>query len=165
MFGAGLLGPLFAIFAERIGGNVLDITSAWAIYMIVTGLLTMVVGRIGDKVGHQRLVITGYTLTTIFTFSYLLVSEPIHLFLVQGGLGVALALSNPTWAALYDKYSDDSHDGYIWGSAMGQGNIATGIAALLGGLIVTYFSFEALFVLMTIMHASATFVQLRFKTA
>jgi hypothetical protein len=30
-FGEGMLGPLFAVFAQHVGGNVLDITWAWAI--------------------------------------------------------------------------------------------------------------------------------------
>jgi hypothetical protein len=29
--GEGMLGPLFAVFAQGIGGNILDITWAWAI--------------------------------------------------------------------------------------------------------------------------------------
>lgn len=163
MFGAGLLGPLFAVFAEEIGGNVLDITGAWAVYMIITGVLTIFVGKFGDRVGHHKLLLLGYILTTVFTFAYLLVETTVGLFIVQGGLGVALALSNPTWAALYDKYSDDTNDGYIWGTAMGHGNIATGIAALLGGVIVTYYSFNALFIVMGCIHIAATIVQFKMR--
>ena len=37
-FGEGLFGPLFAVFAEKIGGDLLDITSAWALYLISTGI-------------------------------------------------------------------------------------------------------------------------------
>ena len=33
----GLLGPLFAVFSERVGGDILDITGAWAAYLIVSG--------------------------------------------------------------------------------------------------------------------------------
>jgi hypothetical protein len=29
-FGDGMLGPLFVVFAERIGGNILEIAWAWA---------------------------------------------------------------------------------------------------------------------------------------
>ena len=29
-FGEGMMGPLFAVFAEKIGGDILDITWAWA---------------------------------------------------------------------------------------------------------------------------------------
>src|SRR5262247_2371624 len=43
-FGKGMLGPLFAVFAQRVGGNILDITWAWAIYLGMTGILTIVAG-------------------------------------------------------------------------------------------------------------------------
>ena len=161
MFGDGLLGPLFAIFAHDIGGSIFDITTAWAIFMIVTGVLTLVVGKWADKIGHEKLLILGYALNAVFTFSYVFVDSTIALFMVQAGLGVSLALANPTWAALYDRYSDSEHDGTTWGAAYGQGNIATGLAALIGGYIVTRFSFPALFVTMGILQTLATVLQFK----
>ena len=44
-FGEGLLGPLFAIYAEKIGGDLLDITWAWAAYLMATGLFYVLVGK------------------------------------------------------------------------------------------------------------------------
>lgn len=35
--GEGMLGPLLAIYTERIGGDIFDISWAWAIYLVVTG--------------------------------------------------------------------------------------------------------------------------------
>jgi len=165
MFGSGLLGPLYAVFAERVGGDILDISGAWAIYLIVTGILTIVVGRIGDHVGYERIMLAGYFVNIIATFSYLLVSHPIHLFIVQAMHGVAVALADPTWSVLYDRYSTEENDGYIWGSALGYSSIATGIAAFIGGLIVTYVSFAALFVTMSIVQMLGTLVQLRMRNA
>lgn len=161
MFGDGLLGPLFAIFAAGIGGSIFDITTAWAIFMIVTGVLTVLVGKWADQIGHEKLLIAGYALNALFTFAYLFVDSTVALFLVQAGLGVSLALANPTWAALYDRYSNDNKDGAIWGAAYGQANIATGIAALIGGLVVTYFSFKVLFLVMGILQVMATLLQLK----
>lgn len=162
-FAAGLLGPLFAVFAVGLGGNILDITGAWAVYMIITGILTIYFGKIGDRIGHEKLMITGYALNAIFTFSYLLASSPVHLFIIQAGLGVALALSNPTWSALYDRYSVRENDGYLWGAALGQGNIATGIATIIGGLIVTYLSFNALFIIMGTIQLVSALLQLKLR--
>lgn len=156
MFGNGLLGPLFAVFTESIGGHVFDITTAWAIYMIVTGVLTTFVGRWADTIGSEKLLIAGYALNTLFTFAYLSVDSSAELFMVQAGLGVALAFSNPTWAALYDRHSGEGMDGAIWGAAYGQANIAAGLAALCGGLIITYYSFNALFIIMGTIQAIAT---------
>ncbi len=159
--GEGMLGPLFAVFAERIGGNILDISWAWATYLIVTGILIMFIGKISDRIGKEKLMVAGYALNTIFTFSYLLISSPIHLFLVQAGLGVALALANPTWNALYAKYEDKKHDGYIWGLAQGESTLISGTAIIIGGLIVNYLSFTVLFLIMGIIQSIATIYQAR----
>ena len=45
-FSEGLLGPLFAVFSEQVGGDLLDITAAWATYLIVSGIAYPVVGRL-----------------------------------------------------------------------------------------------------------------------
>ena len=159
LLGDGLLGPLFAVFAGEIGGSVFDITTAWAIFMIVTGVLTIQVGRLGDWIGHEYLLFLGYALNTVFTFSFLIIETPTQLFIVQAGLGVSLALANPTWYALYDKYSTPNKDGYIWGVASGYGNIATGVAAMAGGFIVNNYSFKVLFVIMGIIQLLTTALQ------
>jgi MFS family permease len=161
MFGDGLLGPLFAVFATEVGGDIFEITTAWAIFMIVTGVLTVVFGRLADRIGHERLMISGYALNAVFTFCYLLVDSATDLFLVQAGLGLSLALTNPTWAALYDKYSSGKNDGAVWGAAYGHSNIAIGIATVCGGYIVTRYSFEVLFIIMGTLQIFATLLQYR----
>lgn len=158
--GEGMLGPLFAVFSQQIGGTVLDIAWAWSVYLIVTGVLNVLVGKFSDgTVSKARLMVFGYGLNAFCTFLYLLVQSPMHLILVQIGLGVASALATPTWAALYAKYEDKGQDGFEWGLASGQANIVTGLAVLMGGFIVNYFSFRLLFVLMGAIQIVATIVQ------
>jgi len=161
-FGEGMLGPLFAVFAERIGGDILDISWAWATYLIVTGIINIVIGRVIDgKDSKLKIMVIGYGLNALFTFGYLLVSSPWHLFLVQAGLGLAAAMATPTWDALYAKYGDKKHDTYVWGLASGEALIITGLAIIVGGLIVNYFSFTLLFVTMGIIQIIATLYQAR----
>ncbi len=160
MFGYGLLGPLFAVFAERLGGSILDISWAWAIYLIVAGILTIIFGKFSDgNLSKKKLMLLGYILNTIFTFSYLFVSSPLHLLLVQIGIGVAYAMAEPTWDALYTRYQDKKQRGYEWGLAVGGSQIVSGIAVVLGGFIVIYFSFKALFIIMGIVQLIATLYQ------
>lgn len=147
-FGEGLLGPLFAIFAGEVGGDILDITWAWAIFLFVTGILEIFVGRLADKIGYERLMLAGFALNAFFTFCYLFIDSVTGLFIVQAGLGVALALADPTWDALYAKHENPRKAGYIWGVQHGIETIITGIAVVIGGLILTNFSFDTLFFLM-----------------
>jgi MFS family permease len=164
--GEGLLGPLFAVFAQRIGGNILDITWAWAIYLGLTGILTIAAGSVSDRIwqwcGRERLLVAGYALNALCTFGYLFVQKPIHLFLVQAALGVALALSNPTWSALYARYAPgEKQAGYTWGLVAGEQRLILAVAILLGGYIVDNYSFTALFLTMGTIQVIATIYQAR----
>jgi MFS family permease len=154
-----MLGPLFAIFGQKIGGNILDISWAWALYLITLGIFIIVVGKISDKIGKEKLLVIGYGLNAIFTFSYLLVSNPYKLFAVQFGLGIAAALATPTWSSLYAKYEDKKHDGAAWGLVTGTDRIITGLALMTGGFIITYYSFNVLFVIMGCIQIVATISQ------
>lgn len=159
-FGEGMLGPLFAIFAERVGGDILDITWAWATYLVLTGVFYILVGKlINGKPYQAKVIVAGYALNALLTFGYLFVSSPLQLFFIQAGLGVAEAIGTPAWDALYAKNVDQSHDTFAWGLASGQSQIVTGIAIVFGGLIAHYISFNALFITMGTIQVIATITQ------
>jgi len=156
----GMIGPFFGVLTERIGGNILDISWVWATYLIVTGVCNIFIGKISDgKVSKEKLMISGYALNALFTFGYIFVSSPAHLFFVQFGLGVATALATPTWDALYSQQEDRTRTGYMWGLAGGQAQLVTGIATVIGGLIVVHFSFTILFIIMGIIQSFAAIYQ------
>lgn len=94
-------------------------------------------------------------LNAIFTFGYLFVSTPFHLLLIQGGLGVAAAMATPTWNALYSEHENKRKDGFQWGLSDGFSVLATGVAIIIGGFIVVYYSFTTLFIMMGIIQILA----------
>ncbi|HVZ55479.1 MAG TPA: MFS transporter [Chitinophagaceae bacterium] len=161
-FGEGMMGPLFAIFAEKVGGDILDITWAWATYLIVTGGLYILVGKLlNNKPYKARVMVAGYVLNAVFTFCYLLVRTPFELLLVQAGLGVAEATGTPAWDAIYAKNMMQESDAYAWGLSTGQAHMVTGIAFGIGGLMVHYVSFNGLFLLMGLVQVLAALVTAR----
>ncbi|MBX4197808.1 MFS transporter [Candidatus Parcubacteria bacterium] len=157
--GEGMFGPLLAIFTQRLGGDILNITSAWATYLIVTGILTIIIGRFSDRSNKEWLLVMGYALNAIFTFGYLFIETPKQLLLLQAGLGLAAALSTPTWNALYAQHEDRKRAGFTWGLAGGEFQITTGIAIIIGGLIVSRFPFSTLFIVMGCIQVIATIYQ------
>ena len=44
--GAGLLAPIYALYVENIGGNIVDAGIAWAIFSISMGVLLIVFGKL-----------------------------------------------------------------------------------------------------------------------
>ena len=161
--GEGLFGPLFGVYVQRIGGSVLDVSWAWGLYLLLTGALMIAIGRWAtNERAQMQMLLAGYVLNALCTFGYLLVRSPWQLFVVQAGLGVALALSGPTWSALYTEHLKSESASFVWGLAAGQQKILTGIAIVCGGLIVHYFSFTALFVTMGVIQVLAALYQAQF---
>jgi len=124
--------------------------------------MTIIIGHLSDsRVQKEKLMVFGYFLNALFTFGYLFVSSPKHLFLVQAGLGVAAAFAIPTWNSLFSLVQHQEKSGYLWGLAGGQGQLVTAAAIILGGLIVNYLSFKILFLTMGTVQILAAFFQAR----
>jgi MFS family permease len=161
-FGVGMLGPLYAVFATEIGGNVFEVAWVYATYLMVMGVGMLIVGKYADTFGLERILVAGRALNAVAAFSYLLVGSVQALVLVQVLVGIAHALREPTWYALYDKHSGDgSRDGYIWSLTTGLWYISSGIALLTGGYIVATYSFDTLFIVMGIVLTVSTLYQAR----
>ena len=161
-FGEGLFGPLFAVYAEKIGGDILDISWAWAAYLMVTGICYILFGNLVNKTKYKKQVmIAGYALNAVFTFAYLFVYNTKTLLLVQVGLGIAEAMSTPIWDSLFASNLEDTENTFHWGLASGHPHVISGIAIAIGGLIANYFSFNTLFIFMGCIQVLATIVQYR----
>lgn len=152
----GMLGPLFSVYCNRFGSTPMDISWVWAAYLISVGVVVIVMGYLSDYINKEKLLVTGYALQTIFTFSYLAVHTKFQLLLLQIGLGISGGLSSTTWYTLYSRFEDKSREGLSWGLANGLSSIYTGFALLCGGTILAYSSFETLFTAMGIVQFCAT---------
>lgn len=158
-FGEGLLGPLYALFVQSIGGDILELTAAYSLYMIAMGICSIYVGNVSDHRSMEHMMMAGYVLNAAGTFGYLFVDSPARLFLVQLVLGCASALATPTWNSLFSIHLDRKRVGYAWGLSEGGPKIIIGMAILLGGLIVTRFGFAVLFLAMGTIQVMAALIQ------
>lgn len=148
-FAAGMLGPIFAIFAKQIGGDILVASSSIAIYAAVVGFLILVFGKFEDRLDKRKVFIAGRGINVVGIAGYLFVSSPLDLFLVQIILGIAIAMMNPTFEALYSRGLRKGHEAFEWSVWEGSINLVVAAAAIIGGLVATFFGFKVLFIFMT----------------
>ena len=79
-----MLGPLYAVFVKKIGGDVLDIGWIFLVYMITVGIVAYIAGRLGDKIKESEyLVAAGYLIRAVGFFCYTLIANPIQLIMLQ----------------------------------------------------------------------------------
>lgn len=144
LFSGGLLGPIYALYVRKLGGDLLDASGAFALFMLTAGVVVFLLAFWEDKSKHlKKFVIGGYGLHLIGSFGYLFVASPLSLFIVQIILGLAVALKDPAYDALFSA-SDKKHLALAWGEWEAVDYIALGLSALLGGVIADRFGFNVL---------------------
>ena len=72
----GMLGPIYALFVENIGGDLLDASIAYFIFMFTTGVVMYLIGLWEDRHDHkEKFVIGGYFLTSLGILLYYFVEN------------------------------------------------------------------------------------------
>ena len=149
---AGFLGPIYAVFVEKIGGDLLTAGLSFAIFSITSGILIYLLSKWEDHVKHQeKLIIFSRALSIIGFIGYLLINNPIHLFIVQVIFGIATSIGTPAFDSIYSKNLDKGKFASEWGLWESMYAITVGIAAIIGGYIAQNFGFQILFITMLIM--------------
>lgn len=148
-FAGGMFGPIYAIFVENIGGDILTAGGAYAAFSIAAGVLTLLISRWEDHVKHQeKLIILGFAINSIGFLGYLFIQTPMHLFIVQIILGISMAIISPAYDSLYSKHLDKGKFSSEWGMWEGMNYIVLGISAAIGGVFGAIFGFRILFIAM-----------------
>ncbi len=151
-FAGGLLGPLYAVFVEGIGGDVLIVGASWSVFMLLSGVGLLVSGRIVDKMTSEKPVIMASHLIHALGFlGYLLVSSPVHLFAVQVLLGIATAMGYPSRESWFTRFIDKDKIAFQWATWEATYSITVAVAALIGALVVSIYGFPVLFVSMSVL--------------
>ena len=150
-FAFGLLAPIYAIYVKNIGGSILDIGIAYAIFSIITGLFILFFSRtLFFQKNVRKMIIIGYFLMAICYFIYIFIGNPIQLFIVQIILGVGVGILEIAWDSIFSVSLSEEQAIKNWSIWSGSTNIVLGISAIIGSIIIFYFSFTLLFILMTI---------------
>lgn len=148
---AGLFGPLYAVFVQRIGGDLLTAGSAYAGFSIALGVMIFFLSRWEDRVKHQeKLIVIGRALSVVGFVGYLFIRNPLDLFFVQIILGMADAVLVPAFDSVFSKNLDRGHSASEWGMWESMRATVVGIAAVIGGFVAQNYGFTALFQIMTV---------------
>lgn len=150
MVAGGMLGPLYAIYIEDIGGDILAVGGAWAAFAFTTGLLMILMGKIEEHKNKILMVITGTVLKAGAFIGYIFVTNTYELIGIEILLGVGLAIGLPAQDALYAKLIEKGKETFTWALWEGSYYITSAITAIVGAVVVKYFGFKTLFIGMAI---------------
>jgi len=146
-----MLGPIYALFVGKIGGDLLDASLTMGVFALAAGITSLIMGKLSDKVKENELIVVfGYGLMGVGYFLYLFVDSILFLFAVQVIIGFAEAAYAPAFDSLYSKHLSRGHAGREWGAWEAMNYFTWAGGAVLGGFIVSLFGFSALFITMAL---------------
>ena len=155
-----MLGPIYALFVERIGGSLLDASLTGGFFALTAGITTLIAGKYADKLKRAELIVVGgYALMGIGFLLYTQVTSIYFLFAVQILIGFSEAIYTPAFDALFSIHLTKKKAGREWGAWESMSYFSLAIGAAIGGLTATYLGFNTLFIFMAILcFASALYI-------
>jgi len=144
-FGSGLYGPIYAIFVNQVGGDILEAGIAWSIFMVVMGTLEIPFGKMADKYSKKLFLSLSYALASLAIFGYIFVSSVVQLFLLQILVGVAFAMGDPAWDSWFSEVIPRKERGFSFAAFHALSSYSQAIAAVVGGLMAQFIGFHFLF--------------------
>ncbi|MFH1236376.1 MAG: MFS transporter [Parcubacteria group bacterium] len=152
--------PIYALYVEDIGGDLFDAGLTAAVYAAVAGGMTLISGRLTDKLKRKELmVVVGYVIVGVGFLLYTFANSLGVLIAIQAIVGLGTAIYAPAFDTLYSHNLHERRTGLQWGAWEAMDYFATAAGALLGGAIVTYLGFTAMFVMMSVFcFASAAYI-------
>lgn len=150
IFVLGMFAPFYAVFVKKIGGGIAFAGFSWALVFIVSGLLMLIFTNWQIKVKEQELMLAlGYIIRGAVFLSYAFMTSIPQLILTQIVWGIAMAIGMPAFDAIYSSHTSKDNNSVVqWGQWEGLSALATGIASLIGGIIIQSFGYMIVFIAM-----------------
>lgn len=157
LIAAAMLAPIYAVYVEGIGGDLLDAGIAASLFAVAAGITSLVSGRVADKVKHKHILVgVGYLLTGVGFVVHAFVGSVWQLFAAQVFIGLVQASYEPVFDGLYTKFIGNVKRASSRWSLWEAGNyFSVAIGSLLGAAIVAFISFQALFMIMAALCVSS----------
>ena len=152
LMAGAMLGPIYALFVEKIGGDLMNASIAWGAFAIAAGVTTFISGHYSDKVReNELLVVAGYVIMGIGFLLYTTVNSIAMLYAVEVVLGIGEAIYSPPLDSVYSKHLDSRRSGKQWGTWESMYYFVSTGGALIGGYVVTKLGFNTLFIVMAVL--------------
>ena len=152
VFIIGMLAPFYAVFVQKIGGNIAFAGFSWAIFSIVAGVLTLSFSNWQLKIKEQELLLAlGYLIRGAVFLSYAFMGSIAQLIFTQILWGIGAALGTPAFDAVYSAHTNQKDSIVQWGQWEGIAAIATGLAAIIGGILIQAVGYPPVFIGMSVL--------------
>lgn len=151
-FAGSLLGPLYAVFVEKLDKNILSVSLTWAVFLISTSLFTYVISRLGDRIKEKEyLLMAGFLIRGLVWGLFIFTNSVWMLIGMQFLLGLGEALGSPAFDCIFAEHLDKNKQIREYSDWRLIINLTAAGGTILGGFLVVNFGFNILFLIMSLL--------------
>ena len=149
----GLFLPIIAVFITNTitGASLATVGFAVVFYAVAKSVVQVPLASVIDKKKGEKddffVMILGAVMGVFYSFGFLLVQEPWHLFLLEAWGGVGAACLMAAYYGIFARHVDRGTEGFEWSLfSVGALTVSVAIGGALGGMFADAFGFRALFI-------------------
>ncbi len=141
--GGNILMPFIPLFAATLLANSASVNTftggVVSISSAATVATTAYFGRLGDRIGHRKVLAIGALLSALFYFPQSLVTSGWQLLVLQALTGAATGAIAPSMVALLAKYVRPGMEGAVYGLDNSMVSASRAVAPMIGAWVVMLF--------------------------
>lgn len=140
--------PLFIAMLLPESNNIATVTGLIAGgAALSTTVASLFLGRMGDQIGHRKLVIGGVIGAVVFSLPQFVVADVWQLGILQVLVGATIGAMMPSLNALLSAYTPEGTEGAVYGLDTSISSATRAIAPLLGSLAVAVLGLRGVFLI------------------
>ena len=155
---------ILAFFARELIANEDQLNSTVGLMIGITSgsatLSAVYLGKLGDRIGHKKILVISTLASGVFYLPQTIVTAAWQLVILQALVGVALGGIIPSLAALLANYTDEGHEGAVYGLDNSINAAGRSVAPFAGSLIAGWLGLRATFASTSLIFFLAGFVAL-----
>jgi DHA1 family multidrug resistance protein-like MFS transporter len=157
------IAPLFILTLQKTSIGINTLTGLMVgVSSALTTLSAVYLGRLGDRIGHRKIVIASLFVVALLYFPQSLVSNPWQLIALRALSGAAMGGVIPSLSSLLARFTMYGEEGAVYGLDNSIRAGARSIAPLIGSSVAVWFGMRATFIAAGVLFAFAALMAARF---
>ena len=148
-FGSRIMRPMLPLFIQSLmsaGGRVASVTGLITGVRAATGALGAVaLGRVGDHIGHQRVLVACALGMAALYAPQFFVTTPTQVLILQGAAGIAMGGILASVSATLARLAPEGQQGMVYGLDSSAASVANAVAPMAGAAIAASLGLRFIF--------------------
>jgi MFS family permease len=161
LLGSSLVFPFYLIFIKEVGASFTQFGLSYGLFTLSSAIVHKWIGRGTDRWGRKLfLIVSAWGMALVFLL-FPMVSDVKQLYVLQVFMGILGAMQKTGEKAIVADFTDGQERGRLIGDYHFWSSIFAGVAIILGGVLIDFFTLEVIFYIGSVIMLVSGFLMLR----